>query len=124
MTNDMDIELLGDEELMRVLKRLPEKVGRKVLSRVQSDAANPMVKEIRANAPVGKTRNLRKSIGKVKGRSRRSPVLFVGPRTGGGAKTTHKGFIANILENSKGQRRTPKGQYLATPWGPRKSVGP
>lgn len=125
MMSDVDVELLGDEELLRVLRGLPEKVGTKVMRRVMNDSANPMVKEIRNNAPVGPTGNLRRSIGKVAGKSRRSVVLFVGPRTGGGKKTKHKGFIANILEHSKEQPRYPKtARFLSTPWGPRRYVGP
>lgn len=120
MSKDVDITLVGDKELMQVLNNLPAKVNLKVLKRVVNDSANPMVKEVRANAPVGATQNLKKSIGKKAGKSKRSAVVFVGPRTGG----NHKGFIANILEHSKEKIRYPKkSKALSTPWGPRKSVG-
>jgi HK97 gp10 family phage protein len=122
MTNSFDITLLGDKELMSVLTNLPYKVQHKVLKRVVNDAANPMVKEIRANTPVGPTGNLKKSIGKKAGRSKKSAVVFVGPRIGGKSDASMKGYVANILEHSKGRVRKPKGKLLSTPWGPRRFV--
>ena len=45
--SDIDVTLLGDEELMKVLTSLDYKLQQKTLKRVVSDSANPMVKEIR-----------------------------------------------------------------------------
>ena len=119
MTNDIDIKLLGDKELESVLKNLPYKLQHKVLKRIVSDAANPMVKEVKSNAPIGSTSNLKKSIGKKAGRNKKSATVFVGPRMGG----SYKGYIANILEFARYERRYPKkGMALKTPWGPRKSI--
>ena len=123
--SDIDITLLGDEELNKVLTNLPFKLQHNVLKKVVSDSANPMVKAIKQDAPRGATGNLYRSIGKVAGRSKRNAVVFVGPRLGGGGKRgAQKGWVANILEFSKGKVRRPKGQFLATPWGPRRFVGP
>jgi len=120
--NDVDIKLIGDEELMRVLYNLEYKTQHKVLKKIVRDAGQKtMVRELKQRTPVGPTGNLKRSMGIVQGRSKRSAVAFAGPRM----SSTYKGYIANILEHSKGQRRYPKStKALMTPWGPRKSVGP
>lgn len=130
--SDINIDLIGDKELLNVLNGLEYRTQQKFLKKVVRDSAKPMVTEIRNRTPVGKrvsgssfsvlpTGNLKKSIGTKDGRSKKSAVVFVGPRIGG----KHKGNIANILEHAKGSRRVPKsGQFLKTPWGPRRSVAP
>lgn len=101
MTNDVSVDLLGDEDLFKVLNGLEYKAKHKFLKKVVSDAAQVLVKPTRAVIPIRKT-NLkpsnskywhtpgtgRKSIGKKAGKSKRSAVSFVGPRTGTGNPST------------------------------------
>jgi hypothetical protein len=115
-----EIQLIGDKELMRALTQLDYSTQHKVLKKVVNDTAQQtIVKPLRAASPVGNTGNLRKSMGTKAGKSFRNAVVFAGPRMGG----SHKGYIANILEHGKNEKRVPKkAKALATPWGPRRSV--
>jgi hypothetical protein len=117
----MDIRLVGDEDLLKALQMADYKTQHKVLKKIVKDTANKtLVKPLRQATPK-KTGALRGSMGAVSGKSRKNAVAFAGPRMGG----KHKGYIANILEHSKEQTRYPEnGQFLKTPWGPRRSVGP
>jgi hypothetical protein len=93
MSNDIDIKLLGDQELMNVLTGLEYKTQQRVLKKIVNDAANVLVKPTKAVIPTRRTKIQpsgqkwhppgagRKSIGKKMGRSSRSAVVFVGPRT-------------------------------------------
>jgi len=118
MTNDVNITLVGDEELMKVLTNLDYKTQHKVLKRITKDTAQKtLVGPLRQASPY-RTGTLRASMGSLSGKSKRTAVAFAGPRMGG----KHKGYVANILEHSKGMKRIPKGAALNTPWGPRKSV--
>lgn len=137
-TDGVDIKLVGDEELNQVLTNLDYKTQHKVLKRVVNDAAQKtIVKAVKAAAPVGKgvkgtqfssigTGNLKRSIGTVSGKSKRSAVVFAGPRTKSKYQkrtSTNMGFVANIIEHGKNKRRVPTtAKALSTPWGPRKSV--
>ena len=101
MTNDIDINLIGDEELFAALNALDYKTQQKELKKVVSNASNVLVKPTKAVIPK-RTTNLthgkqkkwhppgtgKKSIGKKAGRSKRSAVYFVGPRTGTGNYNT------------------------------------
>lgn len=92
----MDITLVGDKELLEVLRQLEYKTQHRILKRVVSDSANIYVKAARRAIPVrsDKTQRTgtkwhppgagRKSIGKKMGRSRRVATVFVGPRTNTG----------------------------------------
>jgi hypothetical protein len=118
--SDFNVDLLGDEELRNIFRNMEYSVQHKFLKKVVRDSAKPMVKEIRANTPRGATGNLYRAIGTKDGKSKRSAVVFVGPRMGG----QYRGFIANILEFSKERIRRPKrSKFLSTPWGPRRYVG-
>jgi hypothetical protein len=128
MSKDIKIELLGDEEIQQILKGLDQKIGIKTMKKVVRDAAQKnVVKQLKSDAPV-RTGNLRRSMGVITGRSKRSAVMFAGPRMSHDfTKTDHSGWIANVLEFSKGQRRFPKkGKSLAPFEFPSfyKSVGP
>ena len=115
-----EIRLIGDKELMQALTQLEYKTQHRVLKKVVNDTAREtIVKPLQNASPVGNTGNLRKSMGTKAGRSRKNAVVFAGPRMGG----SHKGYIANILEHGKDEKRVPKrARALATPWGPRRSV--
>jgi len=120
-----DIKLIGDKELLAALKDLDYKTQQKFLKRILNDTAQKtFVKKLRQASPV-RTGNLRKSMGKVAGRSRRVATVFAGPRMSRGKdKATHSGYVANILENAKPGRRYPKGQALKIGGSFAKSVGP
>ena len=96
------MKLLGDRELLKILKGLDKKTGYKITKRVLSDSANIYVKAAKANVPVRRTKLVpppvkpgkkrgqwhppgtgKKSPTKKMGRNRKSPTIFVGPRTGG-----------------------------------------
>lgn len=118
MTNDIDISLVGDEELLRTLQQLDYKLQQRVLKKVLSDAArNTIVKELKRESPVGSTGNLQRSMGVVPGKSKKNAVVFAGPRMGG----NNKGYVANIIEHSKEQYRVNKPdtgkKAMVTPWG-------
>jgi len=95
--SDVDIELIGDEELLAVLKDLDYKTQHRFLKRIVSDSANIHVKAARRAIPVRRTKLTasgqkwhppgagKKSIGKKMGKSRRTATVFVGPRTNTGS---------------------------------------
>lgn len=56
-----NIEITGAKELQRKLKRLPDKLARKVSGQATRAAMTPIRKAIRKNAPVGPTGNLKRS---------------------------------------------------------------
>ena len=119
--NDVDIKLVGDTELLAALKELDYKTQQKFLKRILNDTATKtFVKRLRIASPE-RTGNLKKSMGKVTGKSRRVATVFAGPRMGG----SHKGHVANILEHAKTGRRFPK-KGVAMKIGDKfvKSVGP
>lgn len=59
----LDFDLTGDKALMRKLDKLTDKIGRRVLRKTMRAAAKPIVKQAKMNVPIGKTRNLKRSIG-------------------------------------------------------------
>lgn len=122
MTNDIDITLLGDEELHQILNGLNYQTQHKFLKRVVRDTAQKtMVRPLRDASP-RRTGGLQKSMGVVSGRSKRNAVAFAGPRMGG----QHKGYIANIIEFNKGELRYPTKRNPnrpKTPYGVRVHSG-
>lgn len=124
--SDVDITLIGDKELLRIIRGLEQKTQQKVLKKVLSDTAQKtFVKELRKEAPV-RSGKLKASMGKVAGRSKSKATVFAGPRMRHRDRTgRYSGWVANILENAKTGRRVPKeAQALATPFGFFKSVKP
>lgn len=103
MTNDVNISLVGDEELLQIIRSLDYAVQQKVLKKVVRDVANKtFVKGLRSAAPK-RTGALRSSMGAITGKSKKNAVAFAGPRMGG----KYKGYIANIIEYNKGEIRYP-----------------
>lgn len=94
-------EIKGFTELQRKIKQLPDKVKKREVLKILGRAANPTVKAARAQAPISKKphvqsgkrtykliqpENLKKSIGKIRGKrgaAKVSAVLYVGPRSKG-----------------------------------------
>ncbi len=106
MTNDIDIDLIGDKELFAALNALDFKTQQKELKKVVGNAAQTLVKPTKAVIP-RRTTNLtqggskkwhppgtgKRSIGKKAGKSKRSAVVFVGPRTNTGNYKTDGYFL-------------------------------
>jgi HK97 gp10 family phage protein len=83
------------DDIERILDALPQALGPKVVQKCLREGAKPLVKQIKANAPV-KSGKLKKSIGVVNGRGAEKGSVTVGPRRGRGKLT--KGYAAHILE--------------------------
>lgn len=95
------IEIEGFDKLQSKLKQLPDKVKKSEVLKILGQVANPTVKAARTQAPKSKkphvqsgTRtykiiqpgNLKKSIGKIRGKkgsAKVNAVLYVGPRSKG-----------------------------------------
>ena len=109
MSDDLSIDLIGDEDLLRALNNLNYVTQHKVLKKILSDTATKtFVKELKRESPVGPTGNLRRSMGKKTGKSRRVATVFAGPRMSHSReKTNYSGWLANIIEFNKFQDRYP-----------------
>ena len=96
--NDVDLEIVGDKELLRAFRELDVKTQHKRLHQVLNDAGNIPKKAMRESIPIRRTKlrppshttgsnkwhppgTGKKSITKKRGRSKSTPTLFVGPRT-------------------------------------------
>lgn len=112
MTNDVNLDLVGDKELLKIISALEVKTQHKVLKKVVSDAANVYVKEAKSVIPrrttklypppvrPGRTRGSwhppgtgKKSPMKKVGKSKKSATYFVGPRTGTGDRRTDAWYL-------------------------------
>lgn len=94
-------QIEGFDQLQQKIKQLPDKVKKREVLKILGQAANPTVKAARSQAPVSKQThwqagkrtkkliqpgNLRKSIGKIRGKrgsAKVNAVLYVGPRSKG-----------------------------------------
>ena len=82
-------KITGDEELDKLLVQVSEVYKVKLLRQVLRKAATPVVKAVRGFTPVSdrddfdtkhKLGDLKKSIGKITGKSKDFPTIYVGPR--------------------------------------------
>jgi|TARA_R100000482_G_scaffold113375_1_gene55981 hypothetical protein len=101
----------GAERINRALFRASRSVTRKVLLSGMRKAATPLVKAMRTNLGANSGRDyksaryykesggLKKSIGKITGKSKRFASLYVGPRVK--RKFKDKGFIGHFVEFGK-----------------------
>lgn len=90
--SDLDLTLIGDDELLAAFRELGFKTQHKRLHQVMSHAGNIPKKAMREVIPVRKTKTNesgkkwhppgtgRKSITKKRGRSKKTATLFIGPR--------------------------------------------
>ena len=120
MTNDIDIKLIGDNDLANVLRSLDFATQHKTLKAILRDAGNKeIVTHLKRATPVV-TGKLRKSMGVVAGRSKRNATIFVGPRMSHGKTRAgvegYSGWVANILEFAKPGRRTPENAKAFKPF--------
>lgn len=106
------IEIEGFNELQAKIKALPDKVKRQEVLKILGQVANPTVAAARSEAPISKKPhvqagkrthkvikpgNLKRSIGKIrgkKGQARVNAVLYVGPR----ARGSNDGWYGGIVE--------------------------
>ena len=107
--------IIGAKAIERALMNASDKLTRKVLLSGMRQAATPIVKAMKANTPVGdydhfvymkggvsgvhKEGDLRESIGKIIGKSKRRPTLYIGPRVKGRFK--YMGYIGHWVEFGK-----------------------
>jgi len=99
--------IIGGKAIERALMNASDKLTRKVLLSGMRAAATPIVKAIRANTPVStksstpnhKSGDLKRSIGKITGRSKKFPSIYVGPRVKRSFK--YKGYIGHWVEFGK-----------------------
>ena len=108
-----NFKLIGDQQLLAQLKRMEQATTQQVIEKSFRTAARPLVEKAKANAPMGETGNLKKSIGIFASRSqdRRSRIkagLWVGPRIRGG----FKGYHAHLVEFGTETRRPKNGAFL------------
>lgn len=106
----MKLSFSGVKEVDEKLRRLPLEFQHKIMLSVHHQAAKPMVEEIKQNAPVGRTGNLKKSIGSVSlGTPKRTGeigAVIVGARMRSG----YKGYHAHLVEFGTKPRK-PGGWY-------------
>lgn len=107
-----DIELLGDEELMQVLRSLPGKMGKSIIQRAWTRSAKP-VKDAMKSALPEDTGTARRSITTVRGKSYKSPTVFVGPRQGRSRKAKSN---AAFLKGRGATNRQVKQAISADAW--------
>jgi len=69
-----DVTVLGMEEILKKLKKLPERVQKNVLTGAVRASAKPMIKEAKRLVPV-KSGTLKKSIGIRKRRSKNKNII-------------------------------------------------
>jgi len=108
---NVDIKLVGDNELSAALRSLDYATQQRALKAILRDAGNnTIVKALKAITPV-RTGKLQKSMGVVSGRNRRRATVFVGPRMShiqtARGREGYSGWVANILENAKDHDRVP-----------------
>lgn len=117
-------KITGDKELNKALGKLSDAFKVKLLRKVLRKAATPVVKAVRANTPVSdrddfdtkhKVGDLKRSIGKITGKSKDYPTIYVGPRVKG--KWGIMGYLGHWVEdgvnssvvNFSGRRYMKKG---------------
>ena len=99
--------IIGAKAIEKALMNASDKLTRKVLLSGMRAAATPIVKAMRANTPVStkastpnhKSGDLKRSIGKITGRSKKFPSLYVGPRVKRSFK--YMGYIGHWVEFGK-----------------------
>lgn len=107
------VVVTGVKELDDLLRQMPIELNHRILGAANTAAAKPLVDAAQSMAPIGRTGNLKKSIGAVKISQRVAGeigVVHVGPRRKGG----YKGFHGHLVEFGTGPR-PPGGWYARFP---------
>lgn len=107
---EFSVDMSGVREAISKLQQVPEKLTRKLLRGAMSKSLNQLSQDVKANAPVGKTGNLRKGIkkrvsfakknggwiwGEVYGTARHTHLLEMGWNLYGHKKHGHQ-FLKRI----------------------------
>ena len=100
-------KIVGSDKIRKALLKASNSLTRKVLLSGMRKAATPLVKAMRANIkPSGRdysnaryernSGDLKKSIGKITGRSKKFPTIYVGPRVK--RNWSNKGYVGHWVE--------------------------
>ena len=99
-------KITGDKELDKMLNQISDAYKVRALRAILRKAATPVVKATRGFTPVAnrndsntkhKKGDLKKSIGKITGKSKDFPTIYVGPRVK--RKFKFKGYIGGWVED-------------------------
>ena len=101
---DIEGDILGFDEIQQILDTFQPKVEKRVLKRSLTKGALVIKKIAKANAPSGRTGNLRKSI---KHRTGRAPIVQVYAQ--GGRDSKNDGWYAHIIERGSVPHSLRKG---------------
>lgn len=131
--SDIDLTLIGDEQVLAAFRELDVKTQHKRLHQVLSDAAKIPKKALRSAIPVRKEKLKptgdkwhppgmgKKSVMQKRGRSKKSAVLFVGLRTRTGSYDTDAYYLriwdlynpgANKIVTARDQSVVPTQQNI------------
>ena len=105
------LSVTGLKEIDNVLKGLPLQLQDRVLKTAHADAAKPLVDAAKSIVPVGKTGNLKDSIGVERislKRTNEIGLVAVGPRRRGGKKGFHGHLIEFGKTNRDGSKTKPQ----------------
>lgn len=105
------VVITGMIELDRMLKQMPTELNHRILGAANAAAAKPLVAAAQSIAPIGKTGNLKKSIGAVKiaiSKANEIGTVHVGPRRKGGYRGNH----GHLVEFGTAQRFHKSGKSV------------
>lgn len=105
------MSVTGFKEIDSVLKGLPNQLQDRVLKTAHADAAKPLIEAAKRIVPVGKTGNLKDSIGVERIALKKTNVVGlvqVGPRRRRGKKGFHGHLIEYGKTNRDGSKTKPQ----------------
>ena len=116
--NDVDLKLIGDDEILAAFRELDFRTQHKRLHQVLNNAGNIPKKAIQEVVRVRRTKikrsgkkwhppgTARKNIVKVRGKNKKRPTLFVGPRATSPVDYSRDAFYLKIWDlYSPGKKR-------------------
>jgi len=93
MASFVGIDLTGDKELRRALDMVGERAEKRATKKAVRAGYMPVKQAIKARVPVGRTGNLRKSIGKKEKVYTGTFLVIAGPRIKMGEASGHHGHL-------------------------------
>jgi len=112
MSEGIDIQLMGDEKLMKLLRKLPAKMSKKFVQDAWVKSSKPIKKAMKATLPED-TGTAKRSVTAVRGKSYKTPTVFVGPRKGRSGKASRD---AKQLKTAGASQRLIKQVISADAW--------
>jgi HK97 gp10 family phage protein len=112
MNEGINIELMGDEELMRLLRSLPGKMSKKFVQDAWVKSAKPVKKAMKAALPED-TGTAKRAVTAIRGKSYKTPTVFVGPKKGRSKKSSGD---AKQLKSAGASQRIVKQAISADAW--------